>query len=144
LDSTDTLEIIPYYRLESLHFECTGCGACCRGDQHSYVFVEEPEAEAIRAQLGLSRRWFRRRYLRRAPGGELVLAWGTQPGHCVFLDEGGRCTVYAARPLQCRSYPFWPELVQTRAAWLREARRCEGIGRGAAVSSETVARALEA
>lgn len=143
MDGTEALDILPYYRLEPLHFECTGCGACCRGDERSYVFVEDAEAEAIRTHLGLSRRWFRRRYLRRAPGGELVLAWGAQPGHCVFLDADGHCSVYAARPLQCRSYPFWPELVQTRAAWLREARRCEGIGRGAAIPWQDVARALE-
>jgi hypothetical protein len=41
-----------------------------------------------------------------------------------------RCRVYAVRPLQCRTYPFWPELVQNSRSWQREARRCEGIGNG--------------
>jgi Fe-S-cluster containining protein len=47
-------------------------------------------------------------------------------GDCVFLGEGRRCRIYAVRPAQCRTYPFWPEL-ETRQAWRDEARRCEGI-----------------
>lgn len=32
-------------------------------------------------------------------------------GDCVFLRDGRQCTVYGARPLQCSSYPWWPELM---------------------------------
>jgi Fe-S-cluster containining protein len=48
---------------------------------------------------------------------------------CIFLDqETNHCTVYGARPLQCATYPWWPELVQSRKAWAQEARQvCEGI-----------------
>jgi Fe-S-cluster containining protein len=54
-------------------------------------------------------------------------------GRCVFLDEQMRCRIYKVRPLQCRTYPFWPELMNPRA-WRAEAHRCEGIDRGAVVS----------
>jgi hypothetical protein len=27
-------------------------------------------------------------------------------------------------------YPFWPELVESRAAWKEEAKECPGIGKG--------------
>jgi uncharacterized protein len=53
-------------------------------------------------------------------------------GRCSLLGRDMRCRVYAQRPRQCRTYPFWPEVVGSRAAWQREARRCEGIGRGVA------------
>jgi hypothetical protein len=32
--------------------------------------------------------------------------------------------------VQCRLYPFWPELVESRAAWKEEAKLCPGIGKG--------------
>ena len=38
------------------------------------------------------------------------------PQKCVFLDNDGRCTVHAVRPLQCATYPYWP--VRTTAACL--------------------------
>ena len=51
-------------------------------------------------------------------------------GPCVFLTQDNRCRIYAVRPLQCRTYPFWPEVVESRAVWRGEARRCEGIDQG--------------
>ena len=37
---------------------------------------------------------------------------------CVFLGEKG-CTVYEARPEQCRTWPFWPENLK-REVWAKE------------------------
>ena len=49
--------------------------------------------------------------------------------HCVFL-RGNRCSVYAARPTQCRTFPFWRSLV-SGGEWTPEAQElCEGVGRG--------------
>jgi len=131
-----------YYRIARLKFECTGCGRCCFGDADSYIQVTEAEAEGIRAQLGVSRAWFRRRYLMRLEDG---LGQGIRidpDGRCSLLGSDMRCRVYAQRPRQCRTYPFWPEVVSTRAAWQREARRCEGIGRGTAVPLADIERRL--
>ena len=58
-------------------------------------------------------------------------------GDCVLLDGKG-CSSYAVRPQQCRAYPFWPEVVKSREAWLREARRCPGIGVGELHSAEAI------
>ena len=41
--------------------------------------------------------------------------------------QGRRCAVHAQRPAQCRTYPFWPEAVQSQHHWAAEAVRCEGI-----------------
>jgi Fe-S-cluster containining protein len=35
---------------------------------------------------------------------------------CAFLD-GARCTVYEARPTQCRTFPFWKENLRRRGSW---------------------------
>jgi Fe-S-cluster containining protein len=44
------------------------------------------------------------------------------------------------KPVQCRAFPFWPELVSNRAAWKEAASYCPGIGGGAVVPLETVHR----
>jgi len=46
------------------------------------------------------------------------------------------------RPQQCRTYPFWPEIVETRGAWQEEARRCEGMGRGPVIPLAEIRRRL--
>jgi Fe-S-cluster containining protein len=133
----------PFFERHPLHFSCTACGKCCATAGEYYVFLCADEAENIREHLGLSKSWFRRRYLNRLEGGELVLATG-EGERCIFLDSDSRCSIYTARPLQCRTYPFWPELVGSRRAWQREATRCEGIGLGGAVARQTIRKAVTA
>jgi len=133
----------PFFEREGLRFSCTGCGRCCATAGEYYVFLGAGEAEAIRSYLGLSAAWFRRRYLGRLEAGQLVLAAG-ENDRCIFLDASDRCRIYPARPLQCRTYPFWPELVGSRRAWQREAVRCEGINRGARVPVRHIRNAVKA
>lgn len=131
-----------FYKRNHLQFECAGCGACCIGDRYSFVELDEAEARQIQESLGLSRAWFRRRYLLRLPPSGLGIRLN-RDGRCPFLTAAGTCAVYAVRPRQCRTYPFWPELVGSETAWRREARRCEGIGRGPVVPIEKIEAALK-
>lgn len=133
----------PFYEQTGLRFSCTRCGKCCKTGKGYYVFMAGQEAESIREYLGLSKGWFRRRYLERLDSGELVAA-DAGDGSCVFLDCEGQCSVYAVRPVQCRTYPFWPEIVSTRTGWKAERRRCEGIDHGRTVSQRRVRKALRA
>ena len=135
--------MLPFFETADLHFSCTGCGSCCATAGDYYVFLTSAEAERIRLHLGLSAGWFRRRYLDRLDDGELVLGGSTGEA-CIFLGEDRRCRIYPVRPLQCSTYPFWPELVTSGQAWRRERRRCEGIGRGAAVPVSRIRRAVRA
>ncbi len=48
---------------------------------------------------------------------------------CPFLD-GTRCSVYAARPRQCGTFPFWPENLASRKEWEELGTFCPGVGRG--------------
>lgn len=131
----------PFYLRQALRFSCTQCGQCCATAGEYHVYLSDEESERIRAHLQLSRNWFRRRYLQCLEDGEQVLTSGPDE-RCIFLDAGGKCRVYATRPVQCRTYPFWPELVGSARAWNREARRCEGINRGGVVARSTIRRAL--
>ncbi|HQU15900.1 MAG: YkgJ family cysteine cluster protein [Gammaproteobacteria bacterium] len=129
------------HRRQPLRFECTQCGRCCTGGGDYYVFVNDAEAEQIHRHLGLSQSWFRRRYLARTASGERVLA-SHSDGRCTFLEDDGRCRVYDARPTQCQTYPFWPELLRGATAWEKERRRCEGIGHGPIVPVARIDAAL--
>ena len=111
------------------------------GDYH--VFLTASEAEKIRDYLQLSHGWFRRRYLQRLDDGDRVLASG-KGDRCIFLNAGGHCRVYPLRPLQCRTYPFWPELAGNARAWISEARRCEGINQGEVVPVASIRRKVRA
>ena len=121
-----------FYQTEPVRFECTQCGQCCTGGGDYHVFVKRAEAERMRELLELGEDWFNRRYLRRLDSGELTIVLG-EDGRCSFLDSTGRCRVYAARPMQCRTYPFWPEVLRSKASWKAESARCEGIDKGAVV-----------
>lgn len=124
-----------------LRFACTGCGQCCTGPGDYYIEVNPAEQRRICEYLGVSWRWFRRRYMFRYDD-EVESLTMEKGGACVFLDDGNRCRIYPVRPAQCRSYPYWPELLGNRRAWRVEARRCEGIGRGPAISLDTIRRVL--
>ena len=132
-----------FYERHKLRFSCTRCGRCCMTGGDYFVFLTKQEAGRIRNYLKLSRRWFRQRYLQRLESGELVAAV-REDDCCVFLDADGQCRVYAVRPVQCRTYPFWPEVAGSALAWQREARRCEGINRGAVVPLDKIRRAIKA
>lgn len=125
-----------------LRFECTGCGACCIGGRDHYVETDACERAAIPGFLGITAAWFRRRYLVRVD--KNILGVRLEPdGRCPFLGKDNRCGIYSVRPRQCRTYPWWPELLETRRSWADEARRCEGIDRGAVVPLATIERALK-
>ena len=131
-----------FYLQQPLRFSCTRCGKCCTTAGEYYVYLNEAESERIREYLQLSRGWFRRRYMRRLEDGERVLV-SAADARCIFLNADGSCRVYPVRPLQCRTYPFWPELVNTATTWQRESRRCEGINRGQVVSRGKVERSVQ-
>jgi Fe-S-cluster containining protein len=115
----------PWYA-DGLRFGCTGCHACCRGGHEGVVYATAAEVARIAAHLGMDERAFRRAHVVVRDGHDTIRLAAN--GDCSLWRDG--CTVYEARPRQCRTYPFWPELLKTRAAWDREAALCEGMNRG--------------
>lgn len=124
-EPTDTsdAEKKPWYR-EGLCFSCTGCGGCCTGGP-GYVWVSEEEMQTMADFLGLSLSAFCRRYTRIVDG-RYSLTEMRDNYDCVFL-EGKRCTIYPVRPIQCRTFPFWPENLVSKEAWESAKEHCEGI-----------------
>jgi hypothetical protein len=104
-------------------FRCRRSGNCCARPE-GVVRVTPDDVARISAHLGMSEAAFRSRYV--AASGDR-LADGLGP-RCVFLAEGrhASCTIYAARPERCRSWPFWDEH-RDPAALAAAARICPGI-----------------
>ena len=92
---------------EGLRFQCTECGKCCTGAP-GYVWVNEQEMEEMAAFLHISLKEFMMKYVRRV-GHRYSLTESKKTFDCVFLKEK-KCQVYGARPVQCRTYPWWPHL----------------------------------
>jgi len=128
---------------EGLRFECTMCGDCCTGPP-GYVSFTDDEARTIARRLGISKAAFYRDYAHKGPRGWSLNEVRAERGYdCVFLDRAtvpGKavCGLYEDRPLQCRTFPWWPENLESPKAWARAARSCEGIGRGNLVPIEEI------
>jgi Fe-S-cluster containining protein len=101
-----------------LRFRCTGCGNCCKEpllpltagdvrrisehtgdkpkdfirwvDRHGIEMDDEPEGFVVLRQ------------------GKRVMVLRHEGGGCTYLGDDNRCTIYKARPLGCRIFPFDP------------------------------------
>ncbi|MBX9738380.1 MAG: YkgJ family cysteine cluster protein [Phycisphaerales bacterium] len=126
-----------------LRFGCTMCGNCCSGPP-GYVLVDEAEIIALAARFNMTASDFTERYTHMMSEGRSLneVKFG-QLNDCVFLDRKtipGKavCGVYEDRPAQCRTWPFWPSLVKSRATWDSASKTCPGINKGTLVPIEEV------
>jgi hypothetical protein len=60
----------------------------------------------------------------------------------MFL-KGKSCGIYEARPTQCRTWPFWPEIMDAKA-WKKDVVEfCPGVGKGALISGDEIEKILK-
>ena len=120
---------------DGLRFSCTQCGNCCTGPTGAVWFTES-EAKAMAESLEVPIKEFYLRFARKI-GARWSLNERLVEGKydCVFLDRSGdhpNCSLYAVRPSQCRTWPFWNELLKSRTSWERAKREtpCPGMDSG--------------
>ena len=119
--------------MTGLRFECQpGCTNCC--EQKGFVYLTEADLLRIAAFIGMAAADFERRYVYRTK--HLLRLRVPRESQCYFLREGG-CSIHPAKPTQCRIFPFWPELVDSKREWRKTAAWCPGIGKGELVQIET-------
>jgi hypothetical protein len=126
----------PWYR-GGLRFTCTQCGTCCTGEP-GFVWVGDDDLAALAAFLGESVELVKAVYTRKARGKRTLRE--KDGGDCVFFETGKGCTVYPARPPQCRTWPFWESNVETPEAWAHTTRICPGSGEGELIPVEEITR----
>ncbi len=117
----------PWYH-KGLKFSCSECGNCCTGFS-GFVWVNKEEMEGLAQILELDFEEFQRLYTRKI--GIRYSLKEFPNGSCVFFDEDTRkCQVYAGRPRQCRTWPFWESNLRTEQEWNRTCEVCPGSGTG--------------
>jgi Fe-S-cluster containining protein len=128
---------------DGLNFTCTRCSRCCRHDS-GYVFLSEADIHRLSRHFGIGRRQFVDAYCTGVDFGVTRrLSLKEQDNFdCVFWKDGG-CSVYTARPLQCRAYPFWPQNIDSPASWEDVQKECPGVGVGERHDAEKIDEWLE-
>jgi uncharacterized protein len=160
----NTAEKAPWYA-DGLKFTCSQCGNCCTGGP-GYVWLEKAEIVRLAEHLRLTPAETVERYCRKVEG-KFSLRERKNPTtgqyDCIFLQEepvtrragraqdggvGGAdeavihtrrtCAVYPVRPLQCRTWPFWPENLSSPKVWQMAAKRCHGMNGGRSFTLEQI------
>lgn len=104
---------------EKMKFRCTGCGNCCR---EPLLPLTGADVRRIVRRTGDNPadvvRWVDRNgidmddepeWFVELKQGKRVMVLRHQNGRgCRYLGDDNRCTIYGARPLGCRLYPFDP------------------------------------
>lgn len=124
---------------KGIRFECRGDGKCCvtRG-AYGYVYLSFNDRRRMAAHFGISLEAFTARYAKKEDG---LYHLRYRERDCPFLEKN-HCTVYDARPWQCRTWPFWPENMHAEV-WEKEiASYCPGIGRGRLYTAEEIEQIL--
>jgi uncharacterized protein len=124
----------PWYA-DGLSFTCTQCGNCCTGGP-GYVWMSDEEVHRLAAHLNLSLEQTVKKYIRSINGRLSLKERRDEKGQypCVFLTEtapGKRgCGIYQARPLQCRTWPFWEGNLDSPKQWASVGKTCPGLNKG--------------
>ncbi|MFQ3548099.1 MAG: YkgJ family cysteine cluster protein [Termitinemataceae bacterium] len=127
-----------FYTNKGLYFSCTQCSTCCRYES-GYVFLSQKDVQRLASAVGMSYTEFISLYCRWVPceGSKERLSLKEKSNYdCIFWNTG--CTVYEARPLQCRTYPFWDSIVVSQEAWNTVKTECPGMDQGAWHSPEEI------
>jgi Fe-S-cluster containining protein len=127
---------------KGIRFECQGSGKCCVSHgEYGHVWMTTADRKRMAKVLELTTAEFTRLFCEKTDG---LYRLKDGPGaDCVFLLEN-RCSVYEGRPEQCRTWPFWPEVMNAKT-WKKEvAAFCPGVGKGRLYSAEEIREQLRA
>ena len=105
---------------------CNDCSArCCTGDS-GYIYVSKIEIKAIAKLLKMDEKSFVEKYLfKKMYKYSIKERKNGDSYECVFYDASSNgCSIYEARPNQCKTFPFW-DYYKTRVEELQ--LECPGI-----------------
>jgi Fe-S-cluster containining protein len=128
---------------QGIRFQCQGSGGCCssRGE-YGFVYLTIEDRRAIAQHLGMRTNAFTRRYCQKNSGIYHLKDLDSGSPDCRFLKDK-KCSIYEARPTQCRTWPFWPENMNAKT-WQRDlVRNCPGVGKGRLFKREEIQKTLD-
>ncbi len=126
---------------KGIRFECQGSGRCCVSrNGYGYVYLTKEDRIRMAEALNLSTTQFTKQYCQKEDG--IYHLVDGKKGECFFLD-GKKCGIYEGRPTQCRTWPFWPEVMDAKV-WNEEvASFCPGVGKGKLWKQKEISDILE-
>lgn len=135
------MSIKPPFYSNGLKFECQGSGKCCTSHgEFGFVFLTLEDRRRFAKHLGITTAAFTKQYCDLRDGVWHLKEDPKNPD-CLFL-KNKRCSVYEARPTQCRTWPFWPE-VMTAKVWKTEvAAFCPGVDKGRVWPKEEIEKIM--
>lgn len=126
---------------KGVRFECQGSGNCCvsRGE-YGYVYLTLKDRQRFARYFKMRTSSFTRKYCEMTEG-LWHLKTSANDLNCIFL-KGLKCSTYKARPTQCRTWPFWPEVMDAKS-WKKEvAQFCPGVGKGKVIPADDIQKTL--
>ena len=116
----------PWYS-HGVRFECQpDCGKCC--DEPGgivYLSIADASRLAQHHELGLKEWLFRD--CTTTLDGRFILNSRPLDDICIYLDKDMKCSVYDARPNQCRAFPWWLENLRSERTWKEACDLCPGL-----------------
>jgi len=126
---------------DGLKFQCQyGCTKCCAIP--GVVYVGSWEAPPMAEFFGMDTETFMQTHLR-PHWGDVYEINMPDDKPCKFLTETG-CAIYQVRPLQCSTFPFWPDHLKNAQLWENLRGLCPGIGHGRRWPWDEVEQIVEA
>jgi hypothetical protein len=128
---------------DGLRFKCQRCSSCCIGTP-GLVFLTKNDLCALSKKMEMPIKDFVVAYCRIIPymDGYYLSLQENSDFSCVLWAERG-CVAYDSRPLQCRTYPFWPSVLETRRTWVIESTDCPGIEKGALIDPFEIEKVVD-
>ena len=119
-----------------MRFQCQpGCIECC--EQPGHIYLSSSDVARLSRHLKLTQAEFHRQYVCGTKGRERLRK--PRAKQCPFLLSDG-CGVHVAKPLQCKAFPFWPEILDKASERRDAAAYCPGLGKGPLVNIRVARR----
>jgi Fe-S-cluster containining protein len=91
------------------------------------VYLTEEDLVRIAGHLSTDPAEFEKKYVHRTA--RSLRLRKPSDRQCLFHRDG-KCSIHPVKPVQCRVFPFWPEIIESAASWDETALRCPGMNKG--------------
>jgi len=139
-----------YFYCNGLYFSCIRCSSCCRHES-GYVYLSKNDVSRLISHLKIESKAFIKSFCRWIPSMNEIEQLSLKEKRnldCIFWagsseNFDGGCSVYEARPLQCRSFPFWQSVLYDKNSWKATARECPGMDKGFLHTKDSIEKWLD-
>ena len=126
---------------KGIRFECQGSSNCCVSHgKYGFVYLSKKDLKKIATFFNLSILKFVNKFCDYTDN-FLHLKETKKNGDCIFLNKK-KCSIYKARPIQCRTWPFWNENMNAKSWNENVVNFCPGIGKGNIVNFEKIKKII--